>query len=84
MSQGKKLVPFRRDALFLSVYESCKHRPSALIDASNLTGQILSKLLQSGDSTALISRTRLVATTGEVLKAFDKTAAAVYAAYHQL
>src|SRR5438067_830874 len=36
--------PFNRDKLFLSLYNSLKHRPSALNDASALTDTVIQKL----------------------------------------
>jgi len=32
---------FLREKLFISIYESCKHRPNALEDAEALTGTVI-------------------------------------------
>src|SRR5664279_3068123 len=37
-------TPFSRDKLFISIYNSCKHRKSAQADASGLTDTIISRL----------------------------------------
>lgn len=77
------LEPFSRDNLFVSVYDSLKHRKRAINDANALTETVISKL---SDSVALaqLDRSLVVGTVTDVLKRFDKTAATVYQAYHPL
>jgi transcriptional repressor NrdR len=78
---GKALRPFSRDKLFLSLYDSCAHRKTALSDARGLTETVISKLtgylsngtLQAGD----IARAAQVA-----LNRFDKAASVHYRARH--
>jgi len=77
-----ELEQFSRDRLFISIYESCRHRASALQDAANLTQQIISRVLASQQQPGLIERSSLVATAQKVLKTFDDAAAAYYGAYH--
>jgi|SRR5688572_32409193 len=72
---------FLRDKLFLSVYESCKHRPSALIDAAELTDTIINALAKE-NSGAIIPQEKIVHATEKILKRFDATAAVFYHAYH--
>lgn len=79
----KRPEPFNRDQLFLSIYEVCKHRPRALTESAALTETILSMVLKSINQ-SVIERDTIVAVTYETLTNFDKTAAAVYAAYHQV
>ena len=72
---------FSRDKLFISVYDSLRHRKSALSDAEALTVTIITKLrdiLQDG----ILTKAQLVAISHETLERFDKTAATVYRAYH--
>lgn len=73
-----------RDKLFVSVYESCKHRPTALRDASNLTQQIIARLTHAQQHPGLIKPADIIATSIAVLKPFDRAAATAYAAYHPL
>lgn len=73
--------PFSRDKLLISVYESLRHRKSALEDAQGLTDTIWSKLIPN-INTAAISRVDVISITTAVLKRFDKAAAVYYAAYH--
>lgn len=77
----KSLKPFSRDKLFISIYDSLRHRKSALSDAEALTATIIAKLrsvLQDGT----LTNDQLVAISKETLERFDKTAATVYGAYH--
>ena len=74
-------VPFYRDKLFVSVFKSCAHRPSALTDATALTDTILSKLLLKVQQTA-ISTTDITKTTYQTLQHFDRAAAVHYQAFH--
>ena len=54
---------FNRDRLFLSIYDSCKHRPTALKDASSLTATVIGKLLGSQERPGVVTRDQIVATT---------------------
>ncbi len=72
--------PFVRDELFLSVYDSLRHRKTALADATALTETIMSSLSPSGD--ALIDRNKIIRETSRVLHRFDRVAAALYEALH--
>jgi transcriptional regulator NrdR family protein len=82
-SANGRLKPFMRDQLFISLYESSKHRPKAVQAASYLTDTVLSKLV-AGQKDAVLDRDEIVRTTHEVLKRFDRTAATIYLAYHPL
>ncbi len=80
---GKVLSPFQRDLLFLSVYESCKHRPRALAEASGLTQTIITELLKKHLKDGQLTRNAIIQTSSEVLRRFDPSAAAIYQAYHK-
>ncbi len=77
------LQPFSRDILFISLYDSLRHRKSATSDASALNQTILSKLLPKAKG-AVINREAVVQLTHDVLKHFDKAAAVHYRAFHPL
>ncbi len=79
----KHLEPFQRDKLFLSVYESVRHRKTAETDARALTDTILAKL-RTKTQVASVDRSTLVSVSSEVLKRFDKAAYTAYLAYHPL
>ena len=76
-----KFQPYNRDILFLSLYESVKHRKKAVKEASELTNTVTNKLsnaITDGKvSTESISQICLV-----VLNRFDKAAATSYEAFH--
>lgn len=74
--------PFYRDKLFISIYESLKHRKAALTDATALTDTVLLHLQPVINGT--VDRDRIVSTVLGVLQRFDKVAATHYGAYHAL
>ena len=77
------IMPFQREMLFLSIYDSCKHRPNAISDATALTDTVLSKLTEFKENhKGLLSRDKLVQTTSDILKQFDNAAYVHYAAFH--
>lgn len=78
---GGKPLPFSRDRLFIDIYESCKHRPSAIPDAVALTETIVGHVL-ADRKTGSIHRDDLVELVLTTLKRFDPTAGTIYAAYH--
>jgi transcriptional regulator NrdR family protein len=78
------LEPFHRDRLFLSVYESCRHRPAALTEAANIVDLIITRLLHAPKQPGLISRDEIIQAGHDVLTTFDKAAATMYTAYHPL
>ncbi len=75
------IEPFSRDKLLLSVYDSLRHRKTALSDAGSLTNTILGYVYkQLADAT--IDRDNLVRITCSVLNRFDQAAATHYHAFH--
>lgn len=85
MYQGhqRHLEPFSRDILFISVYESCRHRKMAATEARHLTDTIISRLLRNKHS-ATVQRHHVIAAATEVLQSFDPAAGVQYTAYHPL
>jgi len=78
------IIPFDRDNLYLSLYESCRHRPSAIPDATALTDTVIAKLLARNQTPAgLVTRNELVAVVVTALQRFDRVACTHYAAYHR-
>ena len=76
-----RLEPFLRDHLLISVYESLRHRKTALEDASALTDTIMTRLrphfAQGKILPAIIQENTLA-----VLNNFDTAASVHYAAFH--
>ena len=81
VKRSGKLKSFNRDKLFLAVYESCRHRPGALSEASALTQTILNDLATKHQDGVVEAKT-IIASASQTLGRFDKTAATFYAAYH--
>ncbi|HEX9153457.1 MAG TPA: hypothetical protein VF809_01415 [Candidatus Saccharimonadales bacterium] len=79
----KDLKSFVRDKLLISVFESCKHRPNAIEDASALTQTIIG-ILRGYLQDSVLERDALVTITTAVLERFDRSAATIYSAYHTL
>ncbi len=76
-------VPFEREQLLQSLYDSLKHRPQALRDALGLTDTVIAQLLPLVNQASL-QRNQVVRTTQQVLKRFDRAAAVQYSAFHPL
>jgi transcriptional repressor NrdR len=83
IQKNNGLEPFSRDKLFVSVYDSLRHRKTVLDDATALTGTIISTLTPLADEAA-IDRDVVVTVTTTVLQRFDKPAATHYQAFHPL
>lgn len=77
------LLPFSIDEVFVSLYQSCMHRPKAVSDARGLTSTVVA-VLKTKVQAATLDRTIIVETCYRVLSNFDSTAAAVYKAYHKV
>jgi transcriptional regulator NrdR family protein len=78
------LRPFHRDILFISLYESCKHRPTAIRDSEGITRQVIIRLLTTRETPGLVTRRQIIQTCLAVLEPFDTAAATVYRIYHPL
>lgn len=76
-----ELQAFSRNKLFVSIYDSCRHRSHAAEDADSLTDTIIAQLLKELHS-SLLSVETIIDTTTAVLRRFDEAAAVQYAAFH--
>ncbi len=74
--------PFLRDKLLLSIYDSLKHRKTAIRDATALTDTVWQKLLPHFSDGAIVL-SKIAETTEQILKRFDETAAVHYQAFHR-
>ncbi|MDQ2973645.1 MAG: hypothetical protein M3Q79_04170, partial [bacterium] len=73
-----QLEPFSWAIFFSSIYEACKHRKTAAIDAMELSQTILTKLQLSQQ--VIWPTSKIKAVSEQTLVLFDKTAAALYSA----
>lgn len=74
--------PLKRDKLFVSVYDSLRHRKTALNDATALTDTIINRLYAK--HSAQIEKADVIKISSEVLKKFDKAGYVYYSAYHSI
>lgn len=81
---NRRITAFQREALFLSLYEACRHRPHAIAEAADLTDTVIRRLLNGYVHDGAIRRADLLAVASETLGAFDNAAQTHYAAYHPL
>jgi len=79
----KKLQPFSRDRLFLSIFEVCKHRGRAIVESGALTETIMAIVLKNLHD-GVVERDLVAHTANTVLNRFDSVAAGLYAAYHPI
>ena len=78
-----KLQPFSRDKLFLSIYDSLKHRKSPINDATWLTDTVIG-LMYPVIISATVDSQEITKCAVKVLKRFDKVAMTHYSAFHPL
>ena len=79
----KQLQAFQRDKLFISIYDSLKHRKTALRDATELTDTVIRDLHPLMRS-ASVTKIQIIEIVLPVLRRFDGAAATHYQAFHPL
>ena len=82
-NHASHIVPFSRDTLFVSIFDSCRHRDSPVRDAGALTDTILAKMMLGLRPGGMIERNDLIAVAAETLRQFDTAAYTYYQAYHK-
>lgn len=81
---NKKLYPFSRDKLFLSLHQSLSHRQDALNSSTSLASTVIGRLLnRKYVINGCLSTQNICKVSYQALKRFDPLAAATYKAYHQ-
>ena len=80
-THNKRLKPFSRDKLFLSIHSSLGHRKTATADAGALCDTIIKKLVPHVSGGKLKS-SDIIKSTEVALNRFDKLASAHYRAHH--
>jgi len=78
----RKLEPFKRDRLFVSILKVMGHRENAIDDAEALIATIISNLLRQ-HQTAVLSPLDIAQQVFTTLEHFDTVASAQYRAYHK-
>lgn len=79
---GKRLEPFSRLRLLISLQTSCGHRKTALSDAEALTETVIRKLT-AYVSDGSIDKNDITQVAQVALNRFDKAASVHYAAHHR-
>lgn len=82
LSKNNQLIPFEKERLFISIFQSLGHRKDALAASVSLTDTITAKLLKTAKK-ACISRSEIISITYDTLNRFDKPAAVHYRAYNK-
>lgn len=77
-----RMEAFDRDRLFISLYESLRHRPTAASDARGLADTIVAHIITRADNGQVGLRT-IANTCLNTLQRFDTAAASHYAAFHR-
>ncbi len=73
--------PFSRDKLLISLYDSLRHRKTAIDDATALTNTIVGQLINK-NTEAAISKSFVTSVVLSVLEKFDAVSAVHYNAYY--
>lgn len=81
-AQAHDLQPFDRDKLFISIYESLRHRQTAASDARGLTDTVTAHIIKKSAHGLVPVRT-IIETSLNTMQRFDSAAASHYAAFHQ-
>lgn len=79
---NKKLRPFQRDKLFVSILKSCEHRQDALQVAGALTNTAVAKIIEGVES-GLVRPGSIAQQVLNILRRYDTAAAVHYEAYHR-
>jgi transcriptional repressor NrdR len=75
--------PLSKQKLFVSIYESCKHRKRPIEDASALTDTIMNRVVRMPNNiTGSIDVATVQVIAQATLKAFDQVAHTYYTAYY--
>lgn len=83
LNKNGRLQPFSRDKLFISIFNSLKHRKNAVDEATALTDTVVIKLT-AGFQNATLSGSEIITVVQAVLANFDQAAATHYSAYHPI
>ena len=75
------LSAFERDKLFISLYESLRHRPAAASDARSLCDTVVAHIIKKAENGNISPRT-IFSLTLNTLSRFDAAAASHYAVFH--
>jgi transcriptional regulator NrdR family protein len=81
LAKGGVLEPFSRDELLISIYDSLRHRKTAVSDAGALTTTAIANITALAEN-GVIQRDSLIEVIAAILDRFDSVAATYYRAFH--
>lgn len=81
VNKNDVLSPFSRDNLYISIFNSLKHRNRALDEASELSTTVINKI-QSDIQDAVINVSKIKEITHKCLSNFDFVASVQYKAFY--
>lgn len=82
-ADATQLAPFDRDELFISLYNSLRHRTSPTREARDLADTVTAHIISAAEHGRVSART-ITQTCLNTLRHFDEAAATHYAAFHPL
>ena len=82
VEKGDKLHSFTPEILLISLYEACRHRKAAAIDANYVFSTVMQKL--QAKNQAVLPTKVISKTCYDILRRYDTAAAAVYKATHHI
>jgi len=80
-SRSRRVEPFSRDLLLLSIYDALRHRKHAYQEAGSLTDTVVMKILIKKEPIISSDDIRIITLT--TLESFDEIAGALYASAHR-
>ncbi len=80
VSCGGHLLDFMPETLLISLYKALEHRKSADVDAKHIYETVLQKL--ASKHSAVLSTDLIKKTSYDILRRYDKVAAALYQVTH--
>lgn len=83
VQSGRINSPFEPDMLYVSIYESMRHRKRSHQDARGIYETVIKSIINNLDN-ASIDRDQIVQIATTALRRFDQAASVQYAAFHPI
>ncbi len=80
VSHNGHLLDFMPETLLISLYEALRHKKSANLDAKHICDTVIQKLASKHN--AILTTDQIKKTSYDILRRYDKVAAALYQATH--
>ncbi len=83
VKSGTRTSPFDPDRLYISIYESMRHRKQSYQDARGIYGTVLTNIIHNLEN-ASIDRDEIVQIITKILRRFDQASSVQYSAFHPI